>query len=65
MKNQAKSEDLGVVMGNDDMVFWQQIIDSRKIDISTAENNLKYFKAILELAEERYKVSKKEFENAH
>ena len=59
MKN--KKNPLGIKLGSDDMVFWRNIIDSRKLDIKTSENNLKYFKSILKMAEEEYKKAEAEF----
>lgn len=57
----SKKEDLGVKFGNDEMIFWRNIIDARKLDIESSENNIKYFKAIIEIAEKRFKEAEKEF----
>jgi hypothetical protein len=54
-------EDLGIKLGSDDMVLWQNIINAREVDIKVAKENLKYFEAILEMAKEKLKKAEKEF----
>lgn len=58
---ESSKEDLGVKLGSDDMVFWRDIIAARKMDIQRSEENIKYFKAILEITEARYKEAEENF----
>jgi len=43
------------------MVFWDKIIQAKKIDVENTEVNLKYYKWLLEKAEEEYKKAEEEF----
>lgn len=64
MPNQPKQtneEDLGIKLGSDDMVFWRNLCEARKIDIKVATENMKYFEFILKNAEEEYKKAEEEF----
>lgn len=54
-------KDLGVKIGSKDMAFWKGIIKAREIDIESSEGNLKYFKAILELAKFKYKMAEEDW----
>lgn len=64
MVNQKKQliKDLGIKLGSDEMVFWRDVIDGLKIGLKSDEasleamqKNIKYNKAVLELAENKYK----------
>ena len=48
-----------VKIGSEDMLYWKLIVDARKEDIKASEGNLKYFKAILEMAETKYQEAEK------
>lgn len=62
MKNQKnKTEDLGIKLGSDEMVFWRNLIDAKKIDLKTTEDNLKFYRFIVKYAEEEYKKAEEEF----
>ena len=58
MTNQKKPP---IKLGSDDMVFWRDLIESKKIDIKTTENNLKFYKFIVHYAEKEYEKAEKEF----
>lgn len=62
MQNQ-ENEDLGIKLGSDDMVFWRDLIESKKIDLKTTEQNLKFYKFIIEYAEIEYKKAEASYEN--
>jgi len=55
------AEDLKVKFGNDEMILWRDLIEARKIDKKNSENNLISFRAVLTMAEEKFKKAKKEF----
>lgn len=61
MPNQKKPSKIDVKLGSEDMAFWQEIIEARKIDIANTEKNLKYYKFILENAEKEFKKAEEEF----
>ena len=56
-----KKIDLKIKVGSEDMVFWRDIVEARKEDISISEKNLKYYREILKMAEENYKKAEQEF----
>ena len=56
-----EKEDLKIKLGSEDMVFWRDVVDNRKLDIATSEKNLKYSKAILKMAEQKYKEAEEKF----
>ena len=62
MKKQPKIEDLGIVLGSDEMKFWHDLIEARKIDLQLTEQNLKFYKWMLEKAQIEYDRAKQEFE---
>lgn len=58
-KKQKDNKDVN--FGSDEMVFWRNLIDAKKIDIKTTEDNLKFYKFIVENAEREYKKAEKKF----
>lgn len=62
MKKQPKQiEDLGIKLGSDDMVFWRNLITAREYDIKVTEENLRYYKFILENAKKEFEKAEIEF----
>jgi hypothetical protein len=61
MKKQEKSEDLGVKFGSDEMVFWRNLIEAKKMDLKITKENLKFYEAILEMAEKKFKEAEEDF----
>jgi len=57
----TQKNDLGVKFGSLEMIYWRDIIEARKLDIKTSEDNLKYFRAILAMAEDKFKQAEAEF----
>jgi hypothetical protein len=56
-----KKKELGIKLGSDEMVFWRDVIEAKKIDIKTTEDNLKFYKAIVKMAEQKYKEAEQKF----
>lgn len=54
-------EKIDAKFGSEDMAFWKQIVDARKMDIEASKRNIKYFGAILEVAEQKYKEAEEAF----
>lgn len=63
MKKPKKSEDLGVKLGSDDMVFWRNIIDSQKREVDNIKKSLKFSSWLVEKAEKEFEKAEKEFNN--
>ena len=58
MENKETPE---VKLGSDDMRFWADIVQNLEKQLETAAKNVKYVKACLEMAEEKYKKAQAEF----
>ena len=58
---QQKSEDLGVKFGSDEMVFWRNLIESKKIDLKITKENEKFYQFIIDNAEREFKKAEEEF----
>ena len=58
-QNKIKPED--VKLGNDDMKFWQNLINAKERDIEVTEENLKFYRFILKYAKLEYEKAEKEF----
>jgi len=58
---QKKPEDLGIKLGSEEMVYWRNLIESKKRDIKITEENLKFYKFIVENAEREYQKAEEEF----
>jgi len=58
----AKNEDkLGLKLGSEDMIFWRNLIDAKRLDLKTTQDNLKFYEFLLECAEKKYAEAEKEF----
>lgn len=60
MAKEEKS-DLGLKVGSDEMLYWRNLIDAKKIDLKITEENLKFYKFIIENAEREYAKAEEEF----
>lgn len=60
-KQQKKTEDLGIKLGSDDMVYWQNMITAKERDIVVTEENLKFYKFIVKYAKQELEKAEKEF----
>ena len=63
MKNPKlkKSDHMDVKLGSGDMAYWKQIINAKKLDIQTTEDNLKFYKFIVKYAEQEFKKAEEKF----
>lgn len=62
MSEQAqKTEKLDIKFGSDEMVYWRNLIDAKERDIKITEENLKFYKFIVENAKREYDKAEKEF----
>ena len=61
MDKEKKSEDLGIKLGSDDMVFWRNLIDAKEMDIKISKDNIKVYQLILDGAKKKYKEAEEEF----
>lgn len=61
MAEQNQIKDLGIKLGSDDMIYWRDLIDAKKQDIKITEQNLKFYKFIVENAQKEYDKAEKEF----
>ena len=50
-----------VKLGSEDMAFWQNLIEAKKIDIKVTEDNLRFYKFIVENAEREFRKAEEEF----
>ena len=60
-KTQKPNNDLGIKLGSDEMVYWKNLIEAKKRDVQITEENLKFYKFIVENAEKEYEKAEKEF----
>lgn len=58
-KSLNSPKDLGVKILPKEEAFWAKIIEARKEDIESSKNNIKYFEAIIEIAEIKLKQLRK------
>jgi len=58
---EKNKEDLGIKLGSDEMVYWKNIIEAKKMDVKMTEENLKFYKFIVKYAEQEYQKAEKEF----
>lgn len=49
------SEDLGLKIATKEEAFWVGIKEAREHELSIAEDNIRYFKAIIKLAKQKIK----------
>ena len=50
-----------IKLGSDDMVYWRNLIDAKERDIKITEENLKFYKFIVENAKKEYKKAEDDF----
>ena len=62
-QQEQKSEDLGIKLGSDEMVFWRGIIDAQAREIENIKKALKFSTWLRENAQKEYDKAEKEFEN--
>lgn len=58
-----ENNDFDVEIVTPDVAFWKGVVDARKIDIEASEKNLRYFKAILEMAEKKLAEAEEEMKS--
>ena len=56
-----KSEDLGIKLGSDDMVYWRNIIDAQTLEIKGMEKSLRFSKWLVDNAQIEYEEAEQEF----
>lgn len=60
-EQKKETKNLGIKLGSDDMVFWKNMIEAKEIDIKVTEENLRFYKFIVENAKKEYEKAEKEF----
>ena len=61
MRKGKNKQDLGIKLGSDEMVFWRNIIEAKKVDLRVSEENLKFYKFIIENAKKEYEKAEQEY----
>lgn len=56
--------DLGLKLGNDDMVFWDRTIKQSEVNLENSKNDIKLFKLILKSAKREYAKAERKFKDA-
>lgn len=61
METKNNKEDLKVKFGSDEMIFWRDLIDAKKQDVKLTEQNLKFYKFIVENAEKEFEKAEEKY----
>lgn len=61
MKQEKKNKDLNIKLGSEDMIYWRDLIDAKERDLKITQQNLKFYKFIIENAKKEYEKAEKEF----